>query len=446
MPSLSRQRLGVALVLVAVVAVVGSLAVSAATGPSTASNADTNDSADRGKTVVGMQAAGRVSMFDSNGSRLWTFGTPDTDYFDVTVLDNGSVLTGYITEGEQECGQYEAPCARTGFQIIDPGPDANPDPQVTSEWSFPVPEMLNNEVHDVEPLPSGEFVMTDMANERIFTVAPNGTTTWQWNASERYDAPDDPVSTDWLHINDVDRIGEGRFLVSVRNANQLLIVQRGEGVVDVINEDTGDTDDAICKENNGLRDFSNDSNGDVLCGDSEVMNHQHNPQYLGPDAILVADSDNNRIVELHNESGNWEVAWGVDSSNDVAYSWPRDADRLPNGNTLVTDSRRDRVVEVAPNGTTVWSTDTGTWPYEAERLPYQEMANDSDLPRMNASGDAPVVDGGSSIPYVDEAYAGLSYVVSLPVWFAAWHIAVIVVGLLLAIVGLGLVWSGRRAA
>ena len=52
--------------------------------------------------------------------------------------------------------------------------------------------------------------------------------------------------------------------------------------------------------------------------------------------------------------------------------------------------------------------------------------------------------GGSSIPYVDKAYAGISYVVSLPVWFAPWHIAVIVAGLLLAIVGGGLVWSGRR--
>ena len=208
MPSLSRQRLGVALILVAVVAVAGSLAVSAATGPSATASA--NDSTDRGNTLVGMQAAGRVSMFDSNSTRLWTFGTPDTDYFDVTMLDNGSVLAGYITEGEQECGQYQAPCARTGFQIIDPGPASDPDPEVTGEWSFPVPEKLNNEVHDVNLLPSGEFLMTDMAHERIFTIAPNGTTTWEWNASNFYDAPADPVSTDWLHINDVDRIGKAR--------------------------------------------------------------------------------------------------------------------------------------------------------------------------------------------------------------------------------------------
>ena len=52
-------------------------------------------------------------------------------------------------------------------------------------------------------------------------------------------------------------------MVSVRNANQLLIIKRGEGVVNVINKDTDDSNDANCKENNGLRDFSNDSGGDV---------------------------------------------------------------------------------------------------------------------------------------------------------------------------------------
>ena len=35
----------------------------------------------------------------------------------------------------------------------------------------------NNEVHDVERLPSGEFLLTDMDTERIFTVE-DGDVTW----------------------------------------------------------------------------------------------------------------------------------------------------------------------------------------------------------------------------------------------------------------------------
>jgi len=48
-------------------------------------------------------------------------------------------------------------------------------------------------------------------------------------------------------------------------------------------------------------------------------------------------------------------------------TWPRDADRLPNGHTLMADSNGDRVLEVDENGTVVWSIDIG-FPYEAERL------------------------------------------------------------------------------
>jgi hypothetical protein len=47
--------------------------------------------------------------------------------------------------------------------------------------------------------------------------------------------------------------------------------------------------------------------------------------------------------------------------------WPRHADRQPDGDTLIADSTANRVIEVAPNGTVVWSTTAGD-PSEAERL------------------------------------------------------------------------------
>jgi hypothetical protein len=436
MRSPSRQRLGALLVVLAVVIVVGPLAVSAATAPS--AGATGNDST-RGATIVGMQAEGAVTQFDANGDVVWTERGESVDYFDVTKLDNGTVLAGFIVEGQQACGEYEAPCSRTGYRLIEP----QPEPQVVNEWSFPVATKLNSEVHDANVLPSGEVLMTDMDAERVFTVAPNGTTTWQWNGSAFYDAPPDPTQTDWLHINDVDPLGEGRYMVSVRNANQLLVIERGQGVVDVINEDTERSNDANCKANDGLADYGNDSGGDVRCGDPSVLDHQHNPQYLGPGAILVADSENDRVVELHERNGSWEAAWGVDSAKGVRFDWPRDADRLPNGNTLITDSRNNRVVEVTPAGETVWSTETGIWPYDAERLPYNELLGDDRLPRMNGTGDAPSV-SENTLPLLGQAHAGLSYVVSLPIWFQPWHIGAVVLGVVFALVGGVLVWSGRR--
>ena len=439
MRSLSRQQLGAVLIFVAIVSVLGSFAVSAATTPDVGTSS-ANDTTERGSTLVGMQVAGQVTLFDRGGEPIWTEGGENVDYFDVTMLDNGTVLTGFVIEDQQSCGQYESPCSRTGFRIIDP----EPEPRIISEWSFPVRTKLNSEVHDANLLPSGEILLTDMDKERIFTVAPNGSITWQWNGSQYYDAPLDPTRTDWLHINDVDRIGPGRYMVSVRNANQLVIVERGQGVVDVINEDENRSNDANCKANNGLADYSNDSGGDVLCGDPEVMNHQHNPQYLGPGAILVADSENDRVVELHKQNGEWEVAWGVDSANGIQFDWPRDADRLPNGNTLITDTRNNRIVEVTPEGTTVWSTETGIWPYDAERLPYGELLNSDRLRQMNTTGDIPSVGEQAVLPLLGQARTGLSYVIPLPAWFQPWHIGVVAIAIVLSLLGTVLIWSGRR--
>lgn len=195
-----------------------------------------------------------------------------------------------------------------------------------------------------------------MEHERIFTVE-GGEVTWEWNASSFYDAPPDPTTTDWLHINDVDVIDKGRYLVSVRNANQIVIVQRGSGVVDVINEDTSDTNDASCRGSGQLADYDRD--GEVKCGDPTVLDHQHNPQWLGDGAVLVADSENDRVVELHRTTnGGWRPEWTLEGAGGIAFNWPRDADRLPNGNTLITDTLNRRIVEVNESGEVVWSVQT----------------------------------------------------------------------------------------
>ena len=286
--------------------------------------------------------------------------------FNVTQTENGTVLAGFMDSGYASCGSDESPCTRTGFRVIDPGKDL----QVLSGYSFPVRTNKNSVVHDVERLESGEYLVTDMEYKRIFTVK-NGEVTWQWNASSFYDAPQDPTTTDWLHINDVDVISTGRYLVSVRNANQLLVIKRGEGVVDVNNKDTTDSNETNCHISCQLADY--DSDGDIRCGDPDVLNHQHNPQWLGDDAVLVADSEHDWVVELHRtENGSVEPAWTLDRAGGITFNWPQDADHLPNGNTLITDTLNRRFVEVNESGKVVWSVQTERIPYEAGRLPVGE--------------------------------------------------------------------------
>jgi hypothetical protein len=424
---------GTLLVAAGVLLLAGTLIVSAALAPSIAVD---DGRADR--TLVGIQGGGtgwhehgRVILLEGS-NESWREGSADS-YFDVTGREDGTVLAGFMHGGYEDCGPYESPCVRTGFRIIDP----EPEPEVTFEYSFPVRSRKNSEVHDVEALPSGEFLVTDMDAERIFTVTRDGEETWEWRAENFYDAPSDPTRTDWLHINDVDVIGEDRYLVSVRNANQLVIVERGAGVVEVINADRDDSDDDACRlesRGRGARQLADyDDDGDIRCGDPDVLDHQHNPQWLDDGAVLVADSDNDRVVELHrNDEGRWEVAWTVERVGGVALNWPRDADRLANGNTLITDTLNRRIVEIDPNGSVVWSQETDLVPYEADRLPEGELVG---APRADAEAGTPAPPS-AGVPLLSDGLVLLRAVYpGLPFWVRELQLA-------LSLVSLGLVVGG----
>lgn len=365
-----------------------------------------------GPTLVGIHGGGfglhehgSVDLYTAQGRLEWSFGGADS-YFDVTMRDDGTVLAGFMGSNFEQCGPYPSPCSRTGFHVIEP----DSGPAVVDQYSFPVRSKQNSEVHDVEQLPSGNYLLTDMEHERIMIVTPEGERVWQWTARSRYDPPADPTKVDWLHINDVDRIGDGRYLVSVRNKNQLLLIERGEGVSRVINK----------------------------AGDPELFRRQHNPQWLGPGAVLVADSGNNRIVELHyNEStDSWEIAWSIHQANDITFAWPRDADRLPNGNTLITDTANRRIVEVNEAGEVVWSLQTKWKPYEADRLPAGETVGGS---RYGNDTIAPDRRQGfpDDVPVLTDGYEMLRISTPLPYWFSQWHLLGTVAAIVAIVVGGG---------
>ena len=414
--------------LAAVVVLVGTLAVGAATAPQIGGA----DSAGPTETLVGSQggddgyhADGNVFLLEGK-ERVWNEDSADS-YFDVTGRDDGTVLAAFMRDGyESGCGPYPEPCAKTGFRIVDP--DADGGPAVTEEYAFPVRSKTDSEVHDVEELSPGEFLVADMDRERL-VVVEDGEEAWTWNASSFYDPPEDPTRRDWLHINDVDAVDDGRYLVSVRNANQLLVVERGQGVVEVINEDDGGSDGSCQVLDDELVD--SDGDGDIRCGDPAILDHQHNPQWLDEGAVLVADSGNDRIGELHrNETtGEWEPAWTLERAERLALQWPRDADRLANGHTLVTDTRNSRLLEVAPNGTVVWSHRTPGIPYEAERLPDGERVGGERYGggATDPGGDVPLLSAGRVVIH--------SLYPATPYWFVERHVAGVLVALLLAVGG-----------
>jgi hypothetical protein len=243
-----------------------------------------------------------------------------------------------------------------------------------------------------------------MGNNRAFTVNEAGEITWQWNATDHL-TPGTPFweeyvpegseaeyrqggpESDWTHMNDIDRLANGNFQLSIRNFDVLIEVDpETNDIVDVVGSP----------------------------GDHSVMREQHNPMRLSDGTVLVADSENDRVVEVDVETE--EIVWRYDGTGSgKLLQWPRDADRLPNGNTLITDSRNFRVIEVDPTGEVVWAyemTETRGIMYEADRLGIPEesttVPSGRDLESRSSAG--PV---SSTIA---TANSWLSFLPFLPPW------------------------------
>jgi len=424
-----RQRVAVLTALVVLsVLVLGGLAA-------TAEEPVDGDAADRqpGRTLVTVQAYGwfgnhngEAVIVNASGDRTWTYQPDDAAVFDAEYLANGTVMVSFGQKiPDAACPDRWAEtggdhCIRNRVQEVDPATN-----EVVWEYTWFDRQMSYHEVHDADRLETGETVIIDMARHRTFTVARNGTVTWSWSATDHLDegsafwrehvegtsradhAYSGPTQ-DWTHMNDVDRLSNGHFLMSIRN-------------FDVVIEVDPETDDVV------------QVYGEP--GNHDIMHEQHDPNYLeAHDTLIVADSENDRIVEY--DAATMTPVWQYEGPGpDDRLQWPRDADRLPNGNTLITDSRNFRVLEVDGDGDVVWRLDLGGRRgivYDADRI------DPADLEADGAVAEEPeAVPSGASLN--GTSHGGLGGAVAtadswigfvLPHWVGVY-------GLLASLVGVG---------
>jgi hypothetical protein len=348
---------------------------------------------------------GSLVKVDRYGREEWN-DTRWTDVFGVDELPNGSVLVAFQNVTD-DCGTYQAPCGYTGVEV-----HSQPPGDREWRWAFKTPEEQANEMHDAEYNATyGEISMIDMAYERLVVVDyPSGDIEYQWNASSFYTPPEDALYRDWLHMNDVDRLGEDRWLISVRNANQLLIVERGEDVVEVINKDRDDSNDGDCRgpPNKQL------VGEEIRCGDPLVMDHQHDPQWLSDGRVLVADSEKGRIVELERQGGQWVPVWSDEGAGHMSYQWPRDANRLPNGHTVVADTRNNRILQIDADKDLVWEVPVAG-------STYASLRNGTEL-RRGLPGHEGVESRGlvQPIGVISTVHGAARHVGLIPRWFNEW--------------------------
>ncbi len=87
--------------------------------------------------------------------------------------------------------------------------------------------------------------------------------------------------------------------------------------------------------------------------------HQHQPTFLDNGHLLVFDNtgasrERSRVIEMEPVSGRIVWQYGGTPEVDLFSRTLGSSQRLPNGNTLITESENGRALEVTPDGRTVW--------------------------------------------------------------------------------------------
>jgi hypothetical protein len=291
--------------------------------------------------VLGIRPNGSV-VGVHNGSandRWW--------YYDVDRLDNGNLLLS---------------TTKPGFSVIEEVDPTTGDHVSIREF----PEVLDS--HDVDLINGEELLVNDMSQDgedRVFVYnLTREEITWEyWFANHTDQFPREgggEYGGDWTHNNDVEQIRDGVFMISVRNFDQVV----------AINRSTKELEWQLGADDNYT-----------------VLNEQHNPDYFsgenGRPTVLVADSLNDRVVEYARENETWNRTWVLRGGG---LNEPRDADRLPNGNTLVSDRRGHRLLEVTPQGEVVWEFYAPWQPYDAERIGTGDESSGPSARQLNATG------------------------------------------------------------
>lgn len=384
-----------------------------------------------GVTVLTGQATpattGSITAYASDG-RLLYFNETYGNYFDVDPVPGTTATVDYVASdliSVDEC-RASTGCIRNHFVRVN---------LTTGEqrqfYSNTVPRMTtlrgvrvtNGKIHDFDRINETHVAVADLGTDQVYVLnVRTGVKVWTWDAQQSYSLTDGgEFPSDWTHVNDVEVLEDGRLMVSVRNFDRVIFLHQNGSV---------DREWTLGQEDN-----------------YSILFEQHNPDYInvseGGPAVIVADSENSRIIEYQRKNGTWTESWAW---ADQQLQWPRDADRLPNGHTLITDSHGGRILEIDNRGNVVWQVASGK-AYEAERLSSPSESGGGPAATkagLQSKGDTQAHEGTAGETTLDRIRNIVAFI--LPDFFTLYSLIAtsVFVGAIASLGAIELYWRGIR--
>jgi len=224
-----------------------------------------------------------------------------------------------------------------------------------------------------------EISSIPLVDDIIYEVDWEGNPVFEWHAADHVDefgfdaaarAAIDSFGGDWLHVNSVSWLGEnpwyndGDTRFHPRN---IILCSRHGCFLAIIDHQTGDVVWRVGP------DYS-DGNPEAALGPIIAPHHAHmipaglpgegnillfgnggDMGFGGPDGGPRYSRDYSRVLEFDPRS--LEIVWDYDPANGDHLPFSKvvgGAQRLPNGNTLITSGLRGILLEVTPDNEVVW--------------------------------------------------------------------------------------------
>jgi len=164
----------------------------------------------------------------------------------------------------------------------------------------------------------------------------DGKKVWEWRTWDHLDPGEYPIPliqnerSEWTHGNAIAELADGNLLISFRNISTVVKIDRKSGQV-------------------------------VWKLGAPPLSGQHAPVPLPNGNILIFDNGptrldqtfpSSRVIEVNPATN--EIVWKYQDANRFYSDRISNAQRLPNGNTLINEGMFGRFFEVTPAGEVVW--------------------------------------------------------------------------------------------